>query len=279
MDGQRYRTRRRSDLSQHFLRSRALAASLVEQSSITGQDLVVEIGPGRGMLTRELARRCRRLVAVEIDERLVAELRAGFQDAPHVELVHGDFLRYRLPESPYKVYANVPFGRTADIIHRLVGASTPPEDAYCVVQLEAAQRFAGGPSASETLSSLLLKPWWHVEIARRLRRNDFDPPPRVESVLLSLARRIKPLVDETRRPLYEDFVTTSFGRRGSTVRQCLRGAFTGRRFARLARDLRFDPTSAPSDLTFDQWLGLFRYLELGIGPELVKPPFKRPRWG
>ena len=262
MSGQQHRARRRKEFSQHFLWSRALAASLVDQSSISRRDLVVEVGPGRGVLTRELAERCGHLVAVELDEQLFTGLQAEFSDTRLVELVLGDFLAFPLPVNAYKVFANLPYSRTTAMIRRLAEAPVPPEDAYCVVQREAAERFAGGPYAPETASSLLLKPWWQIEIPRRLQRTDFDPPPAVDSVMLWLARRPRPLVDAPQGRLYRAFVGRSFGRRGNTMRQCLRGIFTGRQFSRLARDLRFDVHARPSELTFDQWLGLFRYLSL-----------------
>jgi 23S rRNA (adenine-N6)-dimethyltransferase len=219
VSGQGHRARRRAQLSQHFLGSRALAASLVAQSSISRDDVVIEIGPGRGTLTREKARRCRHLIGVEIDAGLVAGLSTKFRAAPNVGIVHGGFMRFSLPDAPYKVFANIPYAQTASIIRRLVGASVPPEDAYLVVQREAAERFAGGPYATETMWSLLLKPWWHVEIARRMSRSDFDPPPRVDSALLWLARRTRPLVEASERGLYRSFVMSSFGRRGNSVRR------------------------------------------------------------
>ncbi len=262
MFGQKHRARRRAELSQHFLRSRALAASLVAQSSVGRQDLVVEIGPGRGVLTRELAKRCGRLVGVEIDDELARRLRTELVDVPHVEIVRRDFLRFELPQSPYKVFGSIPYSRTADIVRRLVEAVGPPDDAYLVVQREAAERFAGAPYAVETLASLLAKPWWHVEISRWLRRTDFDPPPRVDSVLLWLARRTRPLVDRSNERRYEEFVRSAFGRKGSTMHQCLRWAFTGRQIGRLTGNLRFERSAPPSTLSFEQWLGLFRFYML-----------------
>ncbi len=262
MSAQRYRTPRRGELSQHFLRSRALASSLVAQASISQHDLVVEIGPGRGMLTSELARRCKQLMAVELDQRLCHQLRERFQAAPHVSIVHNDFLRIGLPDAPYKVVGNIPYSRTAAIVRRLIDAPSPPEDAYLVVQREAAERFAGGPYAPETLPSLLLKPWCQAEIVRRLRRTDFDPPPSVDSVVLWLARRGRSLVDPSQRVAYRRFIGSCFGRRGNTIARCLGLEFTRRQIGRLGHNLRFDPSSPPSALSFDQWLGLFRFLAL-----------------
>ncbi|MYA41052.1 MAG: 23S ribosomal RNA methyltransferase Erm [Gemmatimonadetes bacterium] len=254
-----HRTPRRADLAQHFLRSRALAASLIAQAPVERSDLVVEIGPGRGILTRELARRCRKVVAVEFDGVLSEALRTSFQSDDRVTIVTADILRFRLPNVPYKVLGNIPFNRTAAIVRRLAQADAPPQDAYIVVQREAAERFAGGPFSRETLSSLLLKPWWQVEIARRFRRTDFDPPPSVDAVALWLARRTRPLVERSQAADYRRFIRTCFGRDGHSIRRCLRSQFTRTQIHRLSRDLRFDPSGPASSLTFDQWLGLFRF--------------------
>ena len=147
---------------------------------------------------------------MEFDGALAEALRTRFPSDGRVTIVRSDFLRFRLPDVPYKVLGNIPFNRTAAIVRRLVQADPPPQDAWLVVQREAAERFAGGPSARETLSSLLLKPWWQIEIARR----------------------------------------------------CLRAEFTRTQIQRLGRDLRFDPSGPPRGLTFDQWLGLFRFRSL-----------------
>lgn len=145
---------------------------------------------------------------------------------------------------------------------RLAGAEQPPEDAYLIVQEEAAKRFAGTPYAPETLQALLLKPWWRVEIARRLKRSDFEPPPSVDCALLWMARRPRPLVEPSERDLYRDFVAAAFGRHAGTVHGELRRLLTRRQIRRLARDLRFDANTPPSALSFDQWLAVFRFFAL-----------------
>lgn len=224
---------------------------------------MVEIGPGRGILTAPLALLCRRLIAVELDERLCDELRERFSGERHVSIVHEDFLSFR-PGSgaAYKVVGNIPYSRTAAIVRRLVDGVQPPEDAYLILQREAAERFAGTPFAPESLPSLLLKPWWHVEIVRRLRRTDFDPPPRVDSVVLWLARRTRPLLHRTDDAGYRSFIEACFGQGGNTVQRCLRSTFTRKQIDRLSRDLRFDSSASPSSLSFYQWLGLYRFRAL-----------------
>ena len=262
MSGRRYRARRRAELSQHFLRGRALAASIVADSSITGDDLVVEIGPGHGTLTRELLRRCDKLVTVEIDPILHRGLQESLGHRDDLSLVCWDFLQFELPSVQYKVVANIPFNKTAEIIRRLVSAQPPPTDAYLILQREAAEKYAGFPWAPESTSSLLLKPRWHIEIVRRFKKSDFQPTPTVDTVLLWLARRQRPLLDNGEVETYRDFLVAAFGRTGQTIEQCLDGIFTRSQITRLSSDLRFVLKSRPSDLSFEQWLGLFRFLRL-----------------
>lgn len=262
MSARHRRTPRRPELSQHFLRSGALADRLVAQARLSQQDLVLEIGPGHGALTGPLARSCGELLVVELDSRLCGLLREEFRHDPHVSIVQGDFLRFELPTSSYKVVGNIPFSHSAAIIRRLIDGPSPPSDAYLVTQREAAYRFAGGPRAPESLMSLLLKPDWQVEILRQLRRTDFDPPPRVHTVLLWLARRTRSLLHFSERTAYRHVVRSCFGQGGNTTRQCLRSRFTRVEIQKLSTDLRFRPDDPPSGLTFDQWLGLFRFYAL-----------------
>lgn len=199
---------------------------------------------------------------MEFDGALAEALRMRFRGDDRVTIVCSDFLRFRLPDVPYKVLGNIPFNRTAGIVRRLVEADPPPRDAWLVVQREAAERFAGAPCARETRSSLLLKPWWQIEIARRFRRTDFDPPPRVDAVALWLARRTRPLVDRFEAADYRRFIRSGFGRDGRSIWRCLRSEFTRPQIRRLGRDLRFDPSGPLRSLTFDQWLALFRFRRL-----------------
>jgi 23S rRNA (adenine-N6)-dimethyltransferase len=238
------RTRRRAELSQHFLRKGATAARLVAATSISPRDLVLEIGAGRGALTRPQR---------PASAALRAELRA------RAEIVEGDFLEIELPRRSYKVVGSLPYARTTEIVRRLTSEGRPPDDAWLVVQREAARRFAGAPWGGETRWSLALKPWWHCELTAALRRVDFDPPPSVDSVLLWLGRRARPLVGPAQARLYLD-LTDRLLRSGPTLARALRPRLTRAQLARLARDLGFDPAQPPSSLRFDQWLPVFRFL-------------------
>ena len=197
--------RRSIAYAQNFLRSRQLVDRLLDRSSIVPDDLVYEIGPGRGRITERLARRCRQVVAIEKDPRLAVLLRHRLAGTPNVVVREADFLRYDLPRGPYKVFASIPFNVTTEIVTKLTAASRPPDDAYLIVQREAAARIAGSPR--ELLYGLLLKPWFEPSVVHRFRRTDFAPVPRVEAVLLRLRKRGPPLVGPRESQLYRDFVT------------------------------------------------------------------------
>jgi 23S rRNA (adenine-N6)-dimethyltransferase len=250
-------SRRSIRLAQNFLTNRRLAASIVAQARLDQSDVVYEIGPGGGLLTRELARAAGHVVALEIDPTLCARLRARLRDLDNVELHCRDFLRHRIRARRYKVVASIPYNRTAAILRKLLERPDPPDAAWLIVQREAARRYAGVPR--ERQCSLLLKPWFALGIVRRLPRTDFHPMPSVDSVLLRIVRRAEPLVSRRDATSYRQFVRLGFGPRG-TLRRNLRGVFTPRQWHRLARDLVFAPRASPTELTFAQWLGLFEFL-------------------
>lgn len=243
---------RRPELGQHYLRS-SVARRLAHLSGIGSHDFVVEIGPGRGALTEHLAHRAGRLVAVEIDPRHVRRLTRAYAGRSHIEILEADFLSVRLPSSEFSLVSNIPFGSTAGIIACVLEAA--PRDAWLVVQREAAEKYAGHPWASESLQSLRIKPWWHVEIRGFPQRTDFEPPPSVETAILRFSRRDRALIDDAR---YVAFIEVCFGQ-ADTIARCLRRQLTRTQIRRLSLDLGFSMQARPSDLTFDQWLALYRF--------------------
>ena len=166
---------RRPEDGQNFLRSRRLARQLLAKTSISSDDLVLDIGAGRGALTEPLAERCRRVVAYEIDPRLFRHLKGRFRDSPNVTLVQADFLKCELPRGPYKVCASLPFNITADAVAKLTSGLDPPQDAYLVVQREAAERFMVDHRQRITLVACLLYPRWRVRALANIPATAFLP--------------------------------------------------------------------------------------------------------
>lgn len=263
----KHKQRRSVAYSQNFLRSPALAERLVAASSISADDTVVEIGPGQGVLTRQLAARCRQVIAVEKDERLAGELSRSLGDTRNVVVYAADFLTLPLPATPYKVFANIPFNVTAEIVTKLTrgipnrAGERLPQDAYLVMQREAAERFAGRPR--ETLFSALLKPWFEPEVVHQFRAEDFVPLPRVSIVLMRFNKRGPPLVAAGEAQRYRDFVVHGFTAWKPTIRAAFEPLFGRRCLEAARRELGPSLNRKPSQVSFDQWLALYRCLRDG----------------
>lgn len=247
--------RRRIDLSQHFLTDRRLVDRLLDQSGIGPDDTVYEIGPGTGVITGRLARRCRRVVAIEKDERLAVLLCRLYGASPRVTVRRADVLHVSLPDTPYKVFANIPFNVTTAIVTTLTTAPNPPEDCYLVVQREAAAKVVGTPRAS--LYAVLLKPWFEPSIVHHFRRGDFTPPPSVEVVMLRLRKRGPPLIGSAGARLYRDFVTYCFTAWQPSLRHTLKKLFSPRQLRHIESRLAVDLDATPTAVPFERWLELF----------------------
>lgn len=255
--------------SQNRLRRRLLRR-LLARSSITEGDLVYDIGAGDGVISEELSRRRARVVAIEKDGKLFAKLKRKLGTNPLVMTRHGDFRAEILPsQTTYKVFANIPFILTADIVRKLLFSQNPPDDCYLVVQKQAAEKYTGTPR--ETLFSLLLKPWFEFSVLHEFRKTDFFPIPAVDIVLLRIERRERSLVVPEQAFLYRDYIVYGFRQGKPTARSTFKGVLTHTQFRRLSRELGFPLQATPTELTFRQWLGLFRYFTGGVGKDRKKP--------
>ena len=140
---------RRIFYSQNFLKNPEVAWKILEEKcSLSPEDTVYEIGAGKGAITEILAKRCQRVVAIEIDPNLYCFLKKKFAQTPNVEIIQGDFLKQPLPRFPYKVFANPPFRIFSEIIRKLTETENPPEATYLFAQKEAAQKFTGKPETT-----------------------------------------------------------------------------------------------------------------------------------
>jgi 23S rRNA (adenine-N6)-dimethyltransferase len=192
---------RRRRLGQNFL-DPATAEQIVDQAELTAGELVIEVGAGSGAFTRALMRRGVRLFAVEPDPHWAQHLR---EQVRGVRVVQRDFLAFDLPRQPFRVLGSLPFGRTTDILRRLLDDPVLPlARADVVVQWEVALKRAKQPPT--TLLSTAWAPWWDVAVTRRLPAASFRPVPRVDGGLLAIRRRDPPLLPEAMARAYSAFV-------------------------------------------------------------------------
>lgn len=231
--------------SQHFLRNPRLIAELIGHSNIRRGDLVIDIGAGSGAITAVLARRCRQVLAYENEPGILNKLQQNMRRHKNVKVIAQDFLQAKLPDEPYKVFANIPFHLSADIVRKLTSDDLhTPQAIYLIVQKQFAQKIV--PSDRHFTSQLgtQLAPWWQTRIRRPLRRTDFTPPPAVDTVLLELKPRPEPLLSTLERDEYQSFVAKCYA--------------SQKAFAAVPRaKASINPECKPSELTPEEWVRLY----------------------
>jgi len=203
---------RRSRLGQHFLGSSRLAAQLVADAGVTGDDRVVELGAGRGALTDTLAERAAQVLAVELDPKLVSTLARRYASVRNVAVLRADAREAPLPANSYRVLANLPFGLTSDVLRRLFDApASGLQRADLIVQWQVARaraRVSEGPPTD--LLGARWGPWWEFHRGRRLPATCFRPRPSVDAAVLVVTRRDPPLLPVAANPRYVRYVARAF---------------------------------------------------------------------
>lgn len=248
---------KRKVLSQNFLYSRKLVNQLVHNSSIGEKDTVLEIGPGKGIITEVLLEISQKVIAVEFDAEWVHYLQLKFNNFGNkFLLIHKDFLKYDLPTIPYKVFANIPFSIEGEIIRKLVNTHNPPDDCYLVVRKDLAERLMG--TDREVQFSATYKPWFSFKIVHQFRMFDYEPAARMETVLFHFNKKETPLLPEQDKTGYKKLIEIGFTG-GKGLKYNLRNVFTHVQFKRLAKDNLFSVEAKPSDLSVQQWVKLYEF--------------------
>lgn len=186
----RSRTKGAPRLGQHFLRAPAAARALALAAGISPDETILEIGPGKGALTRELLRLCPRVVAIEKDEALAARLKEKFGESvasgalrvisADIRDVDASMLGIR---GAYVVAANIPYYITGDILRQFLSAARQPRAMALLLQKEVAQRIVGN---KESILSVSVKAYGTPRIVRKVPRSCFSPPPRVDSAVIAI---------------------------------------------------------------------------------------------
>ncbi len=270
---------RKPKLGQHFLDDASAALRVVEALGDLSQRTVLEIGPGRGVLTSLLAKRARRLIAIELDRVLAAQLRMKFTLAPNVEIIEGDALAIdfntvfaprpgstapgvELNFEPVRVVGNIPYYITSELLLRLFEYRRYFESMVLMVQLEVADRLAAKPGGSEYgLLSATAQLYARVEKLFTLPPTAFVPPPKVNSAVVRLV--MQPRIDKLQvsEEGFVDFLKLSFGQKRKTLWNNLKSKYKPSALTAALQEARVKPTVRAEALSLEKSAALFRALE------------------
>jgi 16S rRNA (adenine1518-N6/adenine1519-N6)-dimethyltransferase len=257
---------------QHFLRDAATARRIVAAAGVRAGETILEIGPGTGRLTRALLEAAARVVAVEIDPRLAADLPARLGAPGRLEVIRADaaaadfdrLLAERLPPGgTVRCVASLPYESASAILARLLAAGGRVSGIAVLVQLEVAERITAPPgSRAYGMLSVLCQDQTEPRLALRLRPGAFRPPPKVDSALVVMAPRARPRRGDLDATRFRAGVAALFAQRRKTVGNNLRRAAGLDRDAaeRLAREAGVSPEARPQDLSVEEFAALLRAL-------------------
>jgi 16S rRNA (adenine1518-N6/adenine1519-N6)-dimethyltransferase len=215
----------RKRLGQHFLNDKRILTRIVDALELTGHELVIEIGPGRGSLTALLLERAHRVIGIEVDRALAALLRERYAGDERLTIVERDVLDVDFGEvagGPYILVGNVPYYITTPILFK--GLERPrPDRAVYLVQREVAERIVAAPGDREYGAlSVNVQAVARAEILFRVPAGAFRPPPKVESAVIRVVPNDGAVISPDEESAYREFVIAAFGFRRKQMRRVVR---------------------------------------------------------
>jgi 16S rRNA (adenine1518-N6/adenine1519-N6)-dimethyltransferase len=246
----------RSRLGQNFLYNPAILGRIVDAAGLVKGDMVVEIGPGPGRLTRLLAERVKKVMAIELDHTLYEKLRGDLVGYRNVQLIHGDALAFRYEEiGEFKVVSNIPYYITTPLIFRLLDAGQRLKTMTLTIQKEVAERIVAGPGGKDYgVLSIMVQYHAAPELKFIIPKEEFTPVPRVDSAVVHINVRRNPAVPVKDEAVFFSVVKTSFSQRRKTLSNSLKG---------LRKDMRdvlylagIDPARRPETLSLVEFAHL-----------------------
>lgn len=216
--------RTKKSLGQHFLTNDLVAQKTVD--AIRHPELVVEVGPGPGMLTKHLVERCERLILVEKDDTLAPALRERYRHLPHITVIHADFLRVDFSEivgdATFSLVGNFPYNISSQIVFKMLEHRHQVIELVGMFQLEMAQRILAGPgSKTYSVIGVQTQTAYSGDLLMKIPPEDFDPPPKVWSAVIHLMRK-----DDFSIPcdprVFRTVVRSAFSQRRKMLRNSLK---------------------------------------------------------
>lgn len=255
---------------QNFITDQNLLRAIVDDAKITKDDVVVEIGPGAGTLTKEIAKKAKEVYSFEIDNNLAPILNETLQDCPNSTVIFKDFqkvddeqLNQILNNREYKVVANLPYYITTPIIMKFIESAYPPKSITVMVQKEVAERLKSNALTSEIGAiSLSIALYGDVEMTRVVSRKMFMPEPNVDSAVIRIDMQDK--YDNIDKKPVKKLIKAAFNMRRKTFLNNISNAFniSKDRIKEVLKELNIDENIRGEAVSIDNYIAIAK--KLGI---------------
>jgi len=260
----------RKKWGQHFLVDRNILNKVIRTARVEKEDVVLEVGPGLGEMTLALARQVEKVIAVEIDPKLVAILNKKMKDYPNVEVVKGDILKVDFRQflkregHPIKVVANLPYQISTPLLFRFIESKEAFSTFTLMLQKEVAERMVAPPGRKEYGPlSIFIQIFLDVSIRFFIKPSAFFPPPKVESAVVHMVWKEKPMIETNDEEWFKRVVRACFGYRRKTLVNALKHSelFLPEPVELKMEAIGIDPRRRPETLTIQEFRGLAEALK------------------
>lgn len=253
----------KKSLGQNFLTSIPARNAIVEAGHVTPQDTILEIGPGKGVLTESLLTTGAHMLALEKDKELIpylCERFATYIENKKLTLIEGDVLTYEPPYAPYKIIANIPYYITGAILERYLSHERKPIQMVVLIQKEVAERIVAR-DGKESILSIAVKAYGTPKIVYRVDKGSFFPRPKVDSAVLCIDNiSSSNFIHESHELMFFTLVKAGFAHKRKVLISNLRGTFPDIDFVTLFEKCSIDTKTRAEDVTLQTWISLSRLL-------------------
>ncbi|MCK5427071.1 MAG: ribosomal RNA small subunit methyltransferase A [Thermodesulfovibrionia bacterium] len=246
---------------QHFLFNERIIKKIIACSMVTSRDTVIEIGPGTGIMTRLLAEHVKKVIAIEIDRKLIEKLRESIAMRPNVVVINADALRfpYETIKGKFKVVANIPYYITTPLLFRLLEFKKRIPSMTLLMQKEVARRITASPGSKDYgVLSITTQLHTKPEIKFTVSKGAFSPPPQVDSAVIHFSVYAQPYYKIKNEEFFLRVVKTAFSKRRKTILNSLR-SFKG--IKETLPKTGIDSQLRPESLSIKEFIRLAEALE------------------
>jgi 16S rRNA (adenine1518-N6/adenine1519-N6)-dimethyltransferase len=259
----------RKGWGQHFLVDRNMLNKVIWAAQVEKEDVVLEVGPGLGEMTFALARQAKRVIAIEIDSKLVAILNEKMKNYPNVEVVKSDILKVDFNQflkkegHPIKVVANLPYQVSTPLLFRFIESKETFSTFTLMLQKEVAERMVAPPGGKEYGPlSIFIQMFLDVSIRFFIKPSAFFPPPKVESAVVWMVWKEKPMIETNDEEWFKRVVKACFGYRRKTLVNALKHSELSlpESIELKMEAIGIDPRRRPETLTIQEYASLAKVL-------------------
>lgn len=256
---------KKKSLGQNFLNSPQIVSDIVSAGKISNENIVLEIGPGEGVMTAELLKQAKKVVVIEKDHRLIPVLHEKFKNEigeKKLEIIEADVLEINTEEilnSQYKIIANIPYYITGQIIRKFLESKQKPTSMTLLVQKEVADRIVA-KDKKESLLSLSVKVFGEPKMIRRVGRGAFTPSPNVDSAVINIENISDKKLSGKDSNSYFKVLHSGFAHKRKQLLPNLSNDFPKEKVSEVFSLLNIDPKTRAEDLDVDTWIKISEQL-------------------